>query len=57
MKKDQEINSTKITSSNNLMSNYHCGCTIPYPHSHLVAGHNCPCEKGNSLTSTHPTEQ
>lgn len=25
---------------------YHCGCTIEYPHSHLVVGHNCPCEAG-----------
>lgn len=23
-----------------------CGCTIKTPHSHLVAGHNCECEKG-----------
>ena len=23
-----------------------CGCTVIYPHSHLVANHNCPCENG-----------
>lgn len=23
-----------------------CGCTDIHPHSHLVAGHECPCEKG-----------
>ena len=25
-----------------------CGCTIQYPHSHLVAGHTCECEKGSN---------
>ena len=23
-----------------------CGCTMTYPHSHLVTGHECDCEKG-----------
>jgi hypothetical protein len=22
-----------------------CGCKIAYPHTHLVAGHKCECEK------------
>lgn len=24
-----------------------CGCSNEYPHSHLVAGLSCECEKGN----------
>lgn len=24
-----------------------CSCTIEYPHSHLVAGYQCECEKGS----------
>ena len=26
-----------------------CGCTISTPHSHLVVGQSCECEKGNPL--------
>lgn len=28
-----------------------CGCTIETPHSHLVVGQSCACEKGNPLTN------
>ena len=24
-----------------------CGCQLEYPHTHLVAGKTCQCEKGN----------
>ena len=27
---------------------FRCGCTIKIPHSHLVVGQSCECEKGET---------
>lgn len=37
------------------METNYCGCKIEYPHSHLVAGNSCPCEKGIGANKIEPS--
>ena len=45
---DTSLNGAAIMNEKISKSLCSCGCTIPYPHIHLVNGKTCECEKGVS---------
>lgn len=42
----EKLNITYKSSGVNYNKKHPCGCVIEIPHSHLVIGYECPCEKG-----------